>query len=71
MKWGIFVTTNDTDGFAHRLHRFTQKKTKPLMDSYDNYSNLFPDNKKKQYKDEQKKYDSTEEFTEVKQKKKH
>ena len=52
MKWGIFVTTNDTDGFAHRLHRFTQKKTKPLMDSYDNYSNLFPDNKKKQYKDE-------------------
>ena len=55
MKWGIFVTTDDTDGFAHRLHRlhrFTQKKTKPLMDSYDNYSNLFPDNKKKQYKDE-------------------
>ena len=48
MKWGIFVTTDDTDGFAHRLHRFTQKKTKPLMHNYDNYSNLFPDNKKKQ-----------------------
>ena len=34
--------------FCPQITQIYTEKTKPLMDNYDNYSNLFPDNKKKQ-----------------------